>query len=208
MFSVVSVVSLAVSLTSFHDALALMVTSPSKTATWNLKGDNTVTWTSVATDPPFFDVVLVNHNANCASTGMSEVLKQHVASADGKCQISNVQNAKACDGYQINLVASTKSEPGNSTGILAQSAPFKGNDGPATAAPADAHGNVTASTNDSTMAPSSNNTAANSTGAPLAKPAPNSAAGSLYYHFGLNAGKAFASTAVSIMIAFFPLFSL
>ncbi|WAR63100.1 hypothetical protein PtB15_18B182 [Puccinia triticina] len=48
---------------SFFDGfMALKATSPCRTSTWNLQNPNTVTWTSVATDPKKFDIVLVNNN--------------------------------------------------------------------------------------------------------------------------------------------------
>ncbi|WAQ89467.1 hypothetical protein PtA15_11A156 [Puccinia triticina] len=107
----------------FGGFMALKVTSPNEGAAWNLQQTNTVTWTSVGTDPASFDIVLVNNNANCSPTGMSQMIKQNVASAQGKYDMSGVASVKACGGYQINLVA-TNAPGSHNTGILAQSAPF------------------------------------------------------------------------------------
>lgn len=97
--------------------LALQVTSPATGATWSTSSPNTVAWTSVASDPSSFDVVLVNNDPNCAPTGTSQVVQRNVSTAQGSHQIGAFSSVKPCDGYQINLVA-----PNN--GILAQSAPF------------------------------------------------------------------------------------
>ncbi|POW14831.1 hypothetical protein PSTT_02656 [Puccinia striiformis] len=119
--------------------LALNVTSPTGTSQWDrqltdqpshgppisLQATNTLTWTSVATDPKTFDVVLTNNDPACAPTGFTQAIKQNVTTTDGKFDISGVSSVKACGGYQINLVApSTPDNSANNTGILAQSAPF------------------------------------------------------------------------------------
>lgn len=107
----------------FDGTLALMVTSPSNAATWNLQMPNTITWTSVVTDPNTFDIVLVNNNPNCAPTGMSQVIQHNVSCSDGQYNMSGIAPVKPCDGYQINLEAVGGAES-HSPGILAQSPPF------------------------------------------------------------------------------------
>ncbi|KNF03844.1 hypothetical protein PSTG_02936 [Puccinia striiformis f. sp. tritici PST-78] len=105
--------------------LALKVTSPTENSQWDLQATNTITWTSVATDPKTFDIVLTNINPSCAPTGFTQAIKQNIASSDGKFDISGVSSMKACSGYQINLVASsTPDNSAHNAGILAQSAPF------------------------------------------------------------------------------------
>lgn len=105
------------SLIFIDESLALQVISPAAGAIWSINTFNTVVWTSVATDPSSFDVVLVNNYARCAPTGTSQVVQRNVFTASGRIQIGALSSAKPCGGYQINLVASNN-------GILAQSAPF------------------------------------------------------------------------------------
>lgn len=124
--------------------MALKVTSPCRTSTWNLQNPNTVTWTSVATDPKKFDIVLVNNNPKCAPTAMSQVIKQGVSCSDGKFDISGISPVKPCGDYQINLVAVDAADS-YSSGILAQSAPFTVTPAstPATAQASVAHSDTT-----------------------------------------------------------------
>lgn len=98
--------------------LALQVTSPTENAMWSFKKAHTITWTSVSTDPKSFSVVLVNNSANCAPTGWSRVIKHNVRTARGHHKIGPLHSVKACEGYQVNLVA-------KNNGILAQSPQFK-----------------------------------------------------------------------------------
>lgn len=98
--------------------LALKITSPDEYTKWSLKKAHTIHWTSVSTDPSTFNIVLVNNNANCATTGWSQLIKRDVSTANHQFTIGPLRSVKACSGYQINLVA-------ENNGILAQSAPFK-----------------------------------------------------------------------------------
>lgn len=103
---------------SIDGLVAIQVTSPNANSVWNLKSANTVTWTTVSTDPSTINIVLANQNANCAPTGTTQVIKENVSTSDGKYEISGIPDVKDCAGYQINLVSTSNN------GILAQSAPF------------------------------------------------------------------------------------
>lgn len=96
---------------------AIQITSPTKDSNWNLKEANTVTWTSVDTDPSSFSVALTNNNANCAPTGFSQPISQNVSTASGHFEVPPQSSVKSCGGYKIAFQA-------QNNGILAESAPF------------------------------------------------------------------------------------
>jgi len=93
---------------------AIMVTSPVMGAQLDFSQANTITWTSVDTDPSNFTLQLVDQN-----TMTPIVINSDVTTSDDKFTLSNVL-APVGNSYKFNLVSN---DPNNS-GILAQSQTF------------------------------------------------------------------------------------
>ncbi|TGO07726.1 hypothetical protein BTUL_0251g00080 [Botrytis tulipae] len=97
-------------------AQAINITSPSTNGEWDLsKGDQTITWTSVSTDPQTVDIYLVHMASN---PPLSDVLFTNVDISKGSESVSGLQLPTG-GNYQINFVS-----PGKAEQILAQSQQF------------------------------------------------------------------------------------
>ncbi|TGO52908.1 hypothetical protein BOTNAR_0310g00020 [Botryotinia narcissicola] len=100
----------------FAIAQAINITSPSTNGEWDLsKGDQTITWTSVSTDPQTVDIYLVHMASN---PPLSDVLFTNVDISKGSESVSGLQLPTG-GNYQINFVS-----PGKAEQILAQSQQF------------------------------------------------------------------------------------
>ncbi|ESZ96370.1 hypothetical protein SBOR_3253 [Sclerotinia borealis F-4128] len=97
-------------------AQAINITSPSTNGEWDLsKGAQTITWTSVSTDPTTVDIYLVHMASN---PPLSDKLFTNVDITKGSESVSNLQLPTG-GNYQINFVSPDKPEQ-----ILAQSQQF------------------------------------------------------------------------------------
>lgn len=96
-------------------AQAITITSPSTDTTWNSDDTNTITWTSVSTDPTTVDIYLV-HQAS--QPQINDILFSSVAVSGGSADISGLQLPTG-SAYQINFVKS-----GSPDQIYAQSGQF------------------------------------------------------------------------------------
>ncbi|MCJ1281058.1 hypothetical protein MMC26_000376 [Xylographa opegraphella] len=94
-------------------ALALMVTSPDNTTTWNDSGSNTIKWTSVSTDPSTLDIVLIN---NAVYPNTKTTIASNVQTSAGSYDVKSLTGNG--EGYQVNLMSTTNDQ------ILAQSGQF------------------------------------------------------------------------------------
>jgi len=96
---------------------ALQVNSPAMGAVLDLSKSNTVTWSTVSTDPSTFNLVLVNNHVN---PSFKLAIASNVKSSSGSYTVSPQSGVSPGDGYQFNLEST---DPQN-TGILAQSQQF------------------------------------------------------------------------------------
>ncbi|KAF7909655.1 uncharacterized protein EAF01_003373 [Botrytis porri] len=97
-------------------AQAINITSPSTNGEWDLSdGAQTITWTSVSTDPQTVDIYLVHMASN---PPLSDVLFTNVDINKGSESVSGLQLPTG-GNYQINFVS-----PGKAEQILAQSQQF------------------------------------------------------------------------------------
>ncbi|PQE18075.1 developmentally Regulated MAPK Interacting protein [Rutstroemia sp. NJR-2017a BVV2] len=96
-------------------AQAITITSPSKDGTWDLSKSQTITWTSVSTDPQTVDIYLAHMASN---PPLNDKLFTNVDISAGSESISGLQLPTG-EAYQINFVA-----PGKPEQILAQSQQF------------------------------------------------------------------------------------
>ncbi|KAG8926648.1 hypothetical protein FRC03_000830 [Tulasnella sp. 419] len=96
--------------------LAIQITSPTNRTVWSVTGSNTVTWTSVNTDPSTFKLVLVN-----ADRSVNQELAASVNTADGTISVRPPSGdfPEGTD-MRINFLST---DPKN-TGILAESNQF------------------------------------------------------------------------------------
>ncbi|TGO21550.1 hypothetical protein BPAE_0213g00040 [Botrytis paeoniae] len=100
----------------FAIAQAINITSPSTNGEWDLSdGAQTITWTSVSTDPQTVDIYLVHMASN---PPLSDVLFTNVDITKGSESVSGLQLPTG-GNYQINFVS-----PGKAEQILAQSQQF------------------------------------------------------------------------------------
>ncbi|KAF5877483.1 putative extracellular conserved serine-rich protein [Botrytis fragariae] len=100
----------------FAIAQAINITSPSTNGEWDLSdGAQTITWTSVTTDPQTVDIYLVHMASN---PPLSDVLFTNVDITKGSESVSGLQLPTG-GNYQINFVS-----PGKAEQILAQSQQF------------------------------------------------------------------------------------
>ncbi|TGO52017.1 hypothetical protein BCON_0149g00050 [Botryotinia convoluta] len=100
----------------FAIAQAINITSPSTNGEWDLSdGAQTITWTSVSTDPQTVDIYLVHMASN---PPLSDVLFTNVDINKGSESVSGLQLPTG-GNYQINFVS-----PGKAEQILAQSQQF------------------------------------------------------------------------------------
>ncbi|ATZ52682.1 hypothetical protein BCIN_08g03320 [Botrytis cinerea B05.10] len=100
----------------FAIAQAINITSPSTNGEWDLSdGAQTITWTSVSTDPQTVDIYLVHMASN---PPLSDVLFTNVDISKGSESVSGLQLPTG-GNYQINFVS-----PGKAEQILAQSQQF------------------------------------------------------------------------------------
>ncbi|PQE15732.1 extracellular conserved serine-rich protein [Rutstroemia sp. NJR-2017a BBW] len=93
-------------------AQAITITSPAKDGTWDLSKSQTITWTSVSTDPQVVDIYLAHMASN---PPLNDQLFTNVDISKGSESISGLQLPTG-EAYQINFVA-----PGKPEQILAQS---------------------------------------------------------------------------------------
>ena len=94
-------------------ARAITITSPSTDGEWDLsKGAQTITWTSVSSDPKVVDIYLVHMTAD---PPLSDKIFSKVDISKGSEDVSGLQLPTGSD-YQINFVSPDKPEQ-----ILAQS---------------------------------------------------------------------------------------
>ena len=97
-------------------ARAITITSPSTDGEWDLsKGAQTITWTSVSSDPKVVDIYLVHMTAD---PPLSDKIFSKVDISKGSEDVSGLQLPTGSD-YQINFVSPDKPEQ-----ILAQSPKF------------------------------------------------------------------------------------
>ncbi|MCJ1321983.1 hypothetical protein MMC15_007328 [Xylographa vitiligo] len=126
-------------------ALALNVTSPDNTTTWNDSGSNTIKWTSVSTDPSTMNIVLVN---NVVNPSTQTTIASNVQTSSGSYTVSSLIGNGA--GYQVNLMATTNSQ------ILAQSDQFTlSNTSPASGGGSSSSASIFSSTSSSAASSSS-----------------------------------------------------
>lgn len=95
---------------------AITITEPQQGAKLDLSGSNTISWTSVDTDPASFEIVLVSPNN---STIAQSVITDSVNTSDNKYTFSNFV-ATVGDNYQINFIGNV----GTNKGIISQSQSF------------------------------------------------------------------------------------
>jgi len=96
-------------------AQAITITSPSKDGTWDLSKSQTISWTSVSTDPQVVDIYLAHMASN---PPLNDQLFTNVDISKGSESIAGLQLPTG-SAYQINFVA-----PGKPEQILAQSQQF------------------------------------------------------------------------------------
>jgi len=95
-------------------ALAIQVTSPTNGTQWKDHDSNTITWTSVSSDPSSLSIFLVNEQVN---PPVNISLATNIQTSLGTYTVDNLTGSGA--GYQINLVGT------ENNGILAQSQQFE-----------------------------------------------------------------------------------
>ena len=91
-----------------------MVTSPGANSSLDLSKQNTITWTSVSSDPASFNIVLVD-----ATTSNTKVVGQNVQTSSGSFNVSAQTGVIPGLDYTFNF-----QRTGNDQGILAQSGRF------------------------------------------------------------------------------------
>ncbi|KAM3087988.1 hypothetical protein ACMFMG_002053 [Clarireedia jacksonii] len=96
-------------------AQAITITSPSKDGVWDLSKSQTITWTSVSTDPQTVDIYLAHMASN---PPLNDELFKNVDISKGSESVAGLQLPTG-GAYQINFVA-----PGKPEQILAQSQQF------------------------------------------------------------------------------------
>lgn len=96
-------------------SLAMTLTSPTKFELWDSSKTNTISWSSVSTDPQTVDIYLAHMSAQ---PPLYSLLFSSVATSSGKIDVSGLQLPNG-EAYQINLVAHD-----NEKQILAQSQQF------------------------------------------------------------------------------------
>ncbi|KAF7930352.1 uncharacterized protein EAE98_004753 [Botrytis deweyae] len=137
----------------FAIAQAINITSPSTNGEWDLsKGAQTITWTSVSTDPQTVDIYLVHMASN---PPLSDVLFTNVDISKGSESVSGLQLPTG-GNYQINFVS-----PGKAEQILAQSQQFTVN-GVASSASSTLAGYTGASSTSSSASSTSTSTSSSS----------------------------------------------
>ncbi|KAG8904024.1 hypothetical protein FRB99_002366 [Tulasnella sp. 403] len=110
-FSVVYALSLVAS------SLAISVTSPKDGAIWNINGPNTVSWSSVSTDPTAFRIVLVDPTYK-----VQQELAANVPTSSGSVVVQPPSGGWPTGSkFQVNLMGTANDNP---SGILAQSGSF------------------------------------------------------------------------------------
>ncbi|KAG8162938.1 hypothetical protein KVR01_007416 [Diaporthe batatas] len=97
-------------------ASAITITEPKQGARLDFSGSNTISWTSVDTDPVSFEIVLVSPNN---STISESVVANSVNTTENKYSFSNFVTPVG-DNYQINFIGNT----GTNRGIISQSQTF------------------------------------------------------------------------------------
>lgn len=95
---------------------AITITEPQQGAKLDFSGSNTISWTSVDTDPVSFEIVLVSPNN---STIAQSVITNFVNTTENKYTFSNFV-APVGDNYQFNFIGNV----GTNNGIISQSQSF------------------------------------------------------------------------------------
>jgi len=108
-------------------ATALLITSPTTSSSWDLSSTNTITWTSVSTDPKEFSLVLVDKSTTPES---QLVITDKVETSKGKYDLTNfvvpgfkpsAANSTTPAKYSIKALST---DPKN-TGQLSESGAFE-----------------------------------------------------------------------------------
>ncbi|KAI3398517.1 hypothetical protein diail_9041, partial [Diaporthe ilicicola] len=95
---------------------AITITEPQQGAKLDFSGSNTISWTSVDTDPVSFEIVLASPNN---STIAQSVITDSVNTTENKYTFSNFVTPVG-DNYQINFIGNV----GTNKGIISQSHSF------------------------------------------------------------------------------------
>ncbi|KAJ0107786.1 extracellular conserved serine-rich protein [Diaporthe amygdali] len=95
---------------------AITITEPQQGAKLDFSGSNTISWTSVDTDPVSFEIVLVSPNN---STIAQSVITNSVNTTENKYTFSNFVTPVG-DNYQVNFLGNV----GTNRGIISQSQTF------------------------------------------------------------------------------------
>ncbi|KAL9105473.1 MAG: hypothetical protein Q9227_009353 [Pyrenula ochraceoflavens] len=96
-------------------SLAITITSPAQNAKWDITQSNTITWTSVSTDPQTINIEIVNFSK--FPTYNKTIATNVKTSANSFVNPANNVDGQTGTGFQINF---SGTQDGN-TGILAQS---------------------------------------------------------------------------------------
>ncbi|KAL3421801.1 UPF0619 GPI-anchored membrane protein [Phlyctema vagabunda] len=159
-------------------AQAITITSPSRNGEWDSDDTNTITWTSVSTDPTTIDIYLV-HQASQPQT--RDLLFSDVAVSQGSVDVTGLQLPTG-EAYQINFV-----KPDSPEQIYAQSEQFEVS-GVAASATSTLAGYTGPTFTPSTAASTASSTASSSSAASAESSGTSS----------LTSGSASASTTVSV----------
>ncbi|KKY34244.1 putative extracellular conserved serine-rich protein [Diaporthe ampelina] len=95
---------------------AITITEPQQGAKLDFSGSNTISWTSVDTDPVSFEIVLVSPNN---STIAQSVITNSVNTTENEYTFSNIVTPVG-DNYQVNFIGNV----GTNKGIISQSQTF------------------------------------------------------------------------------------
>ncbi|KAJ6598861.1 hypothetical protein DFH09DRAFT_1129418 [Mycena vulgaris] len=105
MFSPLALIALFVS-----SASAILITSPGTTKNWTNDGSQTITWTSVSTDPLNFTVVLTNINRSLMPSD-NQILKALVLTSAGTTTVDPPSDGWPAVGgtYRVNFCKDSES---------------------------------------------------------------------------------------------------
>lgn len=135
---------------------AITITEPQQGAKLDFSGSNTISWTSVETDPVSFEIVLVSPNN---STIAQSVITDSVNTTENKYTFSNFVTPVG-DNYQINLIGNV----GTNKGIISQSQTFAVTKSGVASTTTSAAGSTASGTGASASASSSDTSAASAFG--------------------------------------------
>ncbi|KAF7373636.1 hypothetical protein MSAN_00574000 [Mycena sanguinolenta] len=100
--------SLAILAAFVASVSAISIISPNPSKGWTNDGSNTITWSSVSTDPKNFTIILENHNTT--TTPVQQQLAALVVTSDGKATVNPPSEGWPAVGgnYFIKFVASAE----------------------------------------------------------------------------------------------------